>query len=425
MASSRISALQTVLDRLNRLARYLGYRWQPEVTPVVPLAAAADTNRNSLANLIPAGVELPIIDRLRAMQKEFEESTVRLGIIGESGAGKSSLINAIVGHDVARVGALIETTQEPQEVPVHGLVLVDLPGCGSRTWPREHYIERLKLLESYDGFILVTANRLKEGDVHLYEELARKAKKPFFVVRSHFDQASRERGAAEAREVITPHIRQQLQAGDDLDVYMVSSVGRKRYDLEKLILDVRAALPGWKQVRFIMAAHAYGEETLQLKRAAAERLVGVYAGLAAANALNPIPGLDVSVDLGILGSMTRYVISTYGFAPDQVDAPTRNVALRATVVRALQEAAHRFAPYLTRRFLVTALEQMGMETAVKSSAKWVPFVGTMVSAGVGYKLTYHFGEQLIDECEAAARQMIATATADTDSSPALLPPPGR
>jgi predicted GTPase len=366
-------------------------------------------------------VDVPILERLRIMQKEFEESTVRLGIIGEAGAGKSSLINAIVGQDVARVGALIETTHEPQEVPVHGLILVDLPGCGSPTWPREHYIDRLKLLDSYDGFILVTANRLKECDAHLYEELARKARKPFFVVRSHFDLAAAAHGEGEARRVITPHIRQQLHAAEDLTVYMVSSAGTRHFDLEKLILDVRAALPGWKQVRFIMAAHAYGEETLQLKRAAAERLVGVYAGLAAANALNPIPGLDVSVDLGILGVMARYVIATYGFAPDQVSALKGSMQLRAAVVKALQEVAERFAPYLTQRFIVTVLERMGMETFVKNSSKWVPFVGTMVSAGVGYKLTYHFGEQLIDDCEAAARHMIATAT-EADAPPVLLPP---
>jgi predicted GTPase len=383
----------------------LGGVWQ-RLRPLLPRKAA----KALTAEKAPAGREAAQVvetaGRLRAMQQDFEHATVRLGIIGEAGSGKSSLINAIVGRPVARVGTLIETTQGPQEVPVEGLTLVDLPGCGTPTWPRDSYISRLNLLSSYDGFILVTASRLKECDALLFDELSRKAKKPFFVVRSHFDLAAAAHGEDESRAVIAPHIRQQLRSASDLPVYMVSSVGQEHYDLEKLILAIQAALPEWKQVRFMMAAHAYGEATLAKKRVAAEKVVGIHAGLAAANALNPIPGLDVSVDLGILAAMSRYVISTYGFTEDQVEALKGQANLRATVIQAIREVAERFAPYLTERFILTALRRMGMDVVLKNTSKWVPFIGTLISAGLGYKLTYHFGEQLLDSCEAAAKEIV-------------------
>lgn len=352
-----------------------------------------------------SGPGAPVFEKLKGMQQDFEQATVRLGIIGEAGSGKSSLINAIVGREVAPVGALIETTQQAQEVPVDGLTLVDLPGCGTPTWPRDTYIGRLQLREAYDGFILVTASRLKECDALLFQELSRKAGKPFFVVRSHFDLAVAAHGEAEARTVIVPYIRQQLQAGPDLPVYLVSSVSQPHYDLERLILDIRASLPEWKQVRFIMVAHAYGRATLAKKREAAEKVVGIYAGLAAANALNPIPGLDVSVDLGILAAMSRYVISTYGLSAEQIASLQRQAHLRATVMQAIRELADRFTPYLTEKFLITLLRRMGVEVLLKSSSKWVPFVGTLVSAGLGYRLTYQLGEKLIDQCEAAAQEL--------------------
>ncbi len=351
-------------------------------------------------------------EKLRALRDQFEHATVRLGIIGESGSGKSSLINAVVGRTVAPVGALVETTQEPQEVPVEGLTLVDLPGCGTPTWPKDTYVQRLKLLESYDGFILVTANRLKECDALLYSRLAREAKKPFFVVRSHFDLAVAAHGDAEARAVITPYIRRQLQAGETTPVYLVSSVGTQHYDLERLILDIRRALPEWKQVRFMLAAHAYGRDSLARKREAAERVVGVYAGLAAANALNPIPGLDVSLDVGILAALARHVISAYGLRPEQIEALKKQANTRMVVVRGLHEIAERFGPYLTEKFIITALRRAGTEVAVMSTAKWVPFVGTLLSAGLGYKLAYGFGEKLIDECEEAAKEVLTALGED-------------
>jgi predicted GTPase len=387
---------QAVLGRVGELVQSLGRKRHP--------SAPQGTGPEGTGQ--PAVSEKSIIERLRTMRHELEQATVRLGFIGESGSGKSSLINAIVGKPVAAVGALVETTRGPQEVPVDGLVLVDLPGCGTPRWPRETYVERLGLLDGYDGFVLVTASRLKECDATLFAELARKAKKPFFVVRSHFDLAASAHGEDEARSVIAPYVRELLKAPADLPVYMVSSVSEPHYDLEKLILDIRAALPEWKRVRFIMAAGAYGEETLRSKREAAEKVVAIHAGLAAANALNPIPGLDVGVDLGLLMTMARYVISTYGFTPEQVEALRKKARVRAAVVRGLQEAAERFAPYLTRAFLARALGCMGADAAVKYSAKWVPLAGTLVSAGVGYKLTYAFGEKLIDECESAARQIV-------------------
>ena len=254
----------------------------------------------------------------------------------------------------------------------------------------------------------MTAHRLKECDALLFEELSRKARKPCFVVRSHFDLAVADHAEAEAREVIGSHIRRQLQAESDLPVYMVCSIGTVHYDLEKLILAIRQSLAGWKQVRFMMAAHAYGEETLKGKREAAEKIVGIYAGLAAANALNPIPGLDVSVDVGLLTTMARQVISTYGLRKEQIESLQGQAKLRTVVYRGIHQIADRFSPYLTEKFMLAALRRAGVEVMVQNTSKWVPIVGTAISAGIGYHLASRFGKQLIDDCEEAAQSVVLT-----------------
>lgn len=248
----------------------------------------------------------------------MQRSTVRLGLVGESGSGKSSLINAIVGQPVAPVGALHETTLEPKEYEVRGVTLVDLPGYGTKAWPRDSYIEKLDLLKRYDGFILVTATRLREGDVHLFTKLHKQEKKPCFLVRSHFDSAVADVGKDAARSTIEKYLREQLESDPALPIYMISSAKPPHYDLARLIEDISKSLPETKRHRFAIAAMAYSRELLQRKQEAAQQWVLIYAGLSALNGANPIPGLDCALDLGLLAKMAYDVVETYGFTDQQL-----------------------------------------------------------------------------------------------------------
>lgn len=156
-------------------------------------------------------------EKCREKLQGFEKAQVKCGITGPSGTGKSSLINAIFGEKIAPVG-IVETTLYPQEKEFthegKGLILVDPPGCGTMNWPRETYIERLKLL-TYDCFLLVTANRFTQDDVFLYRELSSHGK-ACFVTRNKFDEAvaaafyDNSHSEAEVRKQIEDDIRGNL-----------------------------------------------------------------------------------------------------------------------------------------------------------------------------------------------------------------------
>src|SRR4051794_14760487 len=142
-----------------------------------------------------------IADQLKRRQEELEGAKVRVGIIGATGAGKSSLINAMLGRPLAPEGVVpVAHALEGEGDELDGITLVDLPGAGAVDRPFPTYVRDLKLLEPgrYDAFVLVSASRLTESDRELFAELHRKGGKTVFVVRSHFDLAVKTAGEEEA-----------------------------------------------------------------------------------------------------------------------------------------------------------------------------------------------------------------------------------
>ncbi|GAA1903484.1 GTPase [Lapillicoccus jejuensis] len=186
----------------------MGSRTAPAPDPGVLLARAGDL----AAAVVDGGAQLPPEDAGAAQEVvEKVRDRVRLGdghvvavLAGATGSGKSSLFNALVGHDVSPVGVRRPTTSTPAaavwgDAPaaelldwlgierrhgvdptdrlggvvgsLDGLLLVDLPDLDSRE--TAHRLETDRLLERCDVFVWVTDPQ-KYADAVLHDDYVRR-----------------------------------------------------------------------------------------------------------------------------------------------------------------------------------------------------------------------------------------------------------
>ncbi len=334
--------------------------------------------------------------------EEFENTRVNCALIGTSGSGKSSLTNAIVGEKIAAVG-VTETTNQPQSVTHKGIVFTDLPGCGTKTWPRDSYVSDLGLGQ-YDCLLLITADRLTENDVFLHRELERMGKH-CFILRNKMDlavaDAAHDNNLSEEETLrqVEEDIRRQLTPDAPQRIYLTSAREPARFDLKQLLVDISETLNGSKQDRFVADMAAYGREALKKKREVALRQVPLYAGLSAANGLNPIPGVDVAADVGLLVKLAKAIAEVYGLTDKRMEYVAKLLGPRA-LAPLLAKATQFAAKYFAKQGILLLLKRIAARTTAKHVSKWVPFVGPLVSAGIGWKATFMLGEQLVDEAEA-------------------------
>lgn len=347
-------------------------------------------------------------EQCRRKIEDFEKTTVRCGIIGVAGSGKSTLLNAIAGEKIAEPG-VVEQTNEPQDYQHGGIIFTDLPGCGSQKWPQESYVERLGLLE-YDCFLIVTFNRFVKHDILLFKELTAHGKK-CFIIRNKFDldvengKHDKKLSELDVKEIILNNIRENLADSCPEKIYLTSGRHPTKYDLPDLLIDISESLKGLKQQRFTADMATLSRETLQKKSDFLRSRIPFYAGLSAANGLNPFPVFDVAADIGILLQFGNEVLHTYGLSGEQFEFIKRYLdADKISVL--LTKVAQFSAKYLAKEEIIQLLKAIAGRTVAKNAGKWIPFVGPLIAAGIGWQSTFMLAEDLVQEGENLASEIL-------------------
>ena len=334
---------------------------------------------------------------LEAWQKEKEQK-VRICLFGQPGAGKSSLINELIGEKKAKVGTGTDTTKEAQVIESGSVVYVDLPGYDTARFPKKGYFSHFDPLQ-YDLFLCIFSGKLTEADTEFFSRLQRLGRVCLFVRNKIDGLYAPFRSLKSLEEEIQKDVRHQV--GPCAPLYFTSfrkdwGNAQKRGipNLQEAIMDHLE--PALKD-RYARHAKAYTEHTLLLKRRAADRRVRKYTAMAAANGLNPVVGMDAVIDARILKEMYQGIRTDFGLGKWDLPIEGNRVNLVKKV-----------AGGVTGERVTKGLSLLLRKRAGEKAAKFIPLAGAAAASLMNAGSMYYVGKEYVRICYEYARRRLQT-----------------
>jgi len=196
--------------------------------------------------------------KLQAILAALDHFRLDIGVLGETGYGSSSLVNALLGlengDERAASTGVIEITKEAVEYPYPespNVRLWDLPGLGrisdleslSSASSSSEAQQEASLLALCDVYILVSPSRLRLGAIQLLQQASSLGKKCYLVV--SMADLIEEKSVVEVRqwsEVVLGKL------GLQQSLFLVSAHHPETLDLPKLKETLNSAFASHKKV---------------------------------------------------------------------------------------------------------------------------------------------------------------------------------
>ncbi len=315
-----------------------------------------------------------------------------LAVIGGTGVGKSSLVNAVFGRDLAKVGTGLPVTRGVQYYHDDSLGIWDIEGfeIGSAVAPAEQLRHHLELIAARPAneqvavvWYCLKANddRLTPADIGMIRELAAQGL-PVILVLTKVDwirhPITGKYSVAQGLERFVDWLEHPVdEHGRPIELpverVMLTSTTDPRgkgngHGLGELVTETLNLSPESAKDAFRIAQRL----NLPWKREMARPVISGAAGLAAAAAATPIPVADA-----------------VALAPIQIGMMGRIAAIYDLELKTMMSAG--------------ALAQIGVQISgqalARSFIKLVPGAGSAVNAGVAFSLTAATGEGWMRLCE--------------------------
>ncbi|XP_076994391.1 interferon-gamma-inducible GTPase 10-like [Tamandua tetradactyla] len=359
--------------------------------------------------------------------KDTENATLSIAVTGETGAGKSSFINALMGvgpeeEHAARTG-IVETTMEraPYRHPkFHNVTFWDLPGMGSTNFPPQTYVEQMKFFE-YDFFIIISATRFKKNDLYLVEEI-KKMQKNFYFVRTKVDSDLENEKKCKPKSFNKEKILQMIQ--DDCQhnlkranvkathVFLVSSMDVSAYDFQDLVTTILKELPAHKRYISMLSLPHVTEVAIDQKRKSLQQKVWLEAIKSGAVSIIPFVGIIRDYDVEKLkGKLTCYR-SYFGLDDASLKKLAEDLHVPLEQLKACIQSPHLLS-------VENKDESLG-EKLLKYTEIFCSANGGLAASGLYFRKTYYLHAYFLDVVASDAKTLLKNPELFTEK----VDPPG-
>ncbi|XP_060113696.1 uncharacterized protein LOC132585837 [Heteronotia binoei] len=357
--------------------------------------------------------------------KLLENTTLHIGFTGNSGAGKSSLLNAFRNMTDYEKGAaetgVEQTTMKPESYPhpkFRGIILWDLPGIGTPEFEPKEYLEKVNF-GTYDFFIIVAAERFTVNDAMLALEIQKRNKR-FYFVRTKVDQAidsekrkpnfDETRTLEEIRKYCLSNFTQKGIV--DPKVFLISRWHLDKYDFPTLHKTLAADLNDLKRSLLIMAMPAYSKEELQQKKAAMEGLIWKRAALSCGVGMIPLPGVSLVCDIALLVTTMKDFCKAFQLDEDSLCKLAERVGKPIDVLKSAVKKtplASQINPEFVRSLMTTSVV-VASGMVLEEISHFIPVLGSLVGGVNSFATTFYMLKGFLNDAMEDAESVLATVT---------------
>jgi len=132
------------------------------------------------------------------------------------------------------------------------------------------------------------------------------------------------------------------------------------------------------------------------------------ASLSAAASAVPVPGIDALTDIALMVEILPKISDRFGLSHRQIqtlDPTTLTLVLKS--IRSLGPSL--VGKVITKSVIVSVAKAVGIRVTAKQAAKYVPVIGTVGAAVLGYTAFMYVGKRHIEQCVAVRRAMVTLA----------------
>uniref|UniRef100_A0A673CBH9 IRG-type G domain-containing protein n=1 Tax=Sphaeramia orbicularis TaxID=375764 RepID=A0A673CBH9_9TELE len=370
--------------------------------------AELDQCPESVKEALENGDDALIAEKVKEYLEKQEQVPLNIAVTGESGSGKSSFVNAFRGVDNkdenAAATGCVETTTEVKSYnhPKYpNVTLWDLPGIGTTKFRADEYLEHVEF-KKFDFFIIISADRFRENDAKLAQEI-QKMEKKFYFVRTKIDHnmQDEERSQRDFNEENTlDRIRKNCTEGLEKlhipspKVFLISNFEPHQYGFERLCHTLEEELPQHQQHVLLLALPNISQEICNKKRKILKAKIKYCALMSAVGAAVPVPGTSVAVDGGITLKFVRKCQDVF-----HVDG----VKLLHSVIKEPVESGKKVTVDLILRVLSSSVVFTSLIVA-EEGTRFIPIFGIPIAMALSSIATYTALTFFLDKFTEAAQK---------------------